>query len=136
MNNYSLYRIAETIRVLFFIVASIIVFNFYPVNAVMIVLIALFNDVPIMAIAYDNVKYSSQPERWNMRSVLMVSTLLGIVGVFSSFGIFYIGVVVLNLPLPTLQAFIFLKLAVAGHLTIFEVTSGLSNLEDFCYGQQ
>ena len=119
MNNYSLYRIAETIRVLFFIVASIIVFNFYPVNAVMIVLIALFNDVPIMAIAYDNVKYSSQPERWNMRSVLMVSTLLGIVGVFSSFGIFYIGVVVLNLPLPTLQAFIFLKLAVAGHLTIF-----------------
>jgi H+-transporting ATPase len=119
MNNYSIYRIAETIRVLFFIVASIIVFNFYPVSAVMIVLIALFNDVPIMAIAYDNVKYSNEPERWNMRSVLIVSTLLGIVGVFSSFGIFYIGEVFLKLPLATLQSFIFLKLAVAGHLTIF-----------------
>ena len=119
MNNYALYRIAETIRVLFFIVASILVFNFYPVTAVMIVLIALFNDVPIMAIAYDNVKYSNQPERWNMRNVLTMSSLLGIVGVFSSFGIFYIGDVYLKLPLAVLQAFIFLKLAVAGHLTIF-----------------
>jgi H+-transporting ATPase len=119
MNNYAIYRIAETIRVLFFIVASIVVFNFYPITAVMIVLIALFNDVPIMAIAYDNVKYSSSPEKWNMRAVLAVSTMLGIVGVFSSFGIFYIGDVILNLPLPVLQAFIFLKLAVAGHLTIF-----------------
>ncbi|XHH10451.1 MAG: plasma-membrane proton-efflux P-type ATPase [Candidatus Bathyarchaeia archaeon] len=119
MNNYSIYRIAETIRVLFFIVTSIIVFNFYPVTAVMIVLLALFNDVPIMAIAYDNVKYSKTPERWNMRSVLFISTLLGIVGVFSSFFIFYIGDVILQLPLPVLQSFIFLKLAVAGHLTIF-----------------
>jgi H+-transporting ATPase len=119
MNNYAIYRIAETIRVLFFIVASILVFNFYPVNAVMIVLLALFNDVPIMAIAYDNVKYSNEPERWNMRMVLTVSTLLGVVGVFASFIIFYIGEVVLNLPLSVLQAFIFLKLAIAGHLTIF-----------------
>jgi H+-transporting ATPase len=119
MNNYAIYRISETIRVLLFIVASILVFNFYPVTAVMIVLLALFNDVPIMAIAYDNVKFSNEPERWSMRTVLTVSTLLGIVGVFSSFIIFYIGDVVLQLPLGTLQAFIFLKLAVAGHLTIF-----------------
>ncbi len=33
LNNYAIYRIAETIRVLFFIVASILVFNFYPVTA-------------------------------------------------------------------------------------------------------
>ena len=119
MTNYSLYRIAETIRVLFFIVTSIIVFNFYPVTAVMIVLLALFNDVPIMAIAYDNVKYSSKPEKWNMRTVITVSTLLGIVGVFASFSIYYIGAVVLQLHPGLLQSFIFLKLAVAGHLTIF-----------------
>ncbi len=119
MNNYAIYRIAETIRVLFFIVASIIVFNFYPVNAVMIVLLALFNDVPIMAIAYDRVRYANRPEKWNMRTVLMVSSLLGIIGVFSSFIIFYIGNVFLQLNLGMLQAFIFLKLAVAGHLTIF-----------------
>ena len=60
MNSYAIYRIAETIRVLFFITLSILVFNFYPVTAIMIVLLALFNDAPIMAIAYDNVKYSNE----------------------------------------------------------------------------
>jgi H+-transporting ATPase len=119
MNTYAIYRIAETVRVLFFIVATILAFNFYPVTALMIVLLALFNDVPIMAIAYDNVRYSNKPEKWKMREVLTVSSLLGIVGVFVSFGIYYIGKEVLLLDFATLQSFIFLKLAVAGHLTIF-----------------
>ncbi|NOY61331.1 MAG: plasma-membrane proton-efflux P-type ATPase [Calditrichaeota bacterium] len=119
MNSYAIYRIAETIRVLFFITLSILVFNFYPVTAIMIVLLALFNDAPIMAIAYDNVRYSNEPERWNMRVVLSMSTFLGLIGVVSSFGIFYIAQEVLHLPRETMQSFIFLKLAVAGHLTIF-----------------
>jgi H+-transporting ATPase len=119
MNSYAIYRIAETIRVLFFITLAIIVFNFYPVTAIMIVLLALFNDAPIMAIAYDNVKYSKDPERWDMRIVLSMATFLGLIGVISSFGIFYIGQEVLHLSKEAVQTFIFLKLAVAGHLTIF-----------------
>ncbi|MCW8809534.1 MAG: plasma-membrane proton-efflux P-type ATPase, partial [Ignavibacteriaceae bacterium] len=119
MNSYAIYRIAETIRVLFFITLAIIVFNFYPVTAIMIVLLALFNDAPIMAIAYDNVKYSKEPERWDMRVVLSMATFLGLIGVISSFGIFYIGQEVLHLSKEAVQSFIFLKLAIAGHLTIF-----------------
>jgi H+-transporting ATPase len=119
MNSYAIYRITETIRVLFFITLSILVFNFYPVTAVMIVLLALFNDAPIMAIAYDNVRYSKKPERWDMRYVLSMATFLGLIGVVSSFGIFYIGERVLDLNRDMIQSFVFLKLAVAGHLTIF-----------------
>jgi len=119
MNSYAIYRIAETIRVLLFITLTIIVFNFYPVTAIMIVLLALFNDAPIMAIAYDNVRYSNQPEKWNMRVILGMSTFLGIAGVFFSFLIFYIGQDVFHLSREMIQSFIFLKLAVAGHLTIF-----------------
>ncbi|MDK2825305.1 H+-transporting ATPase [Methanolobus vulcani] len=119
MKSYSIYRIAETVRVLFFIATSIIAFNFYPVTAIMIVLLALFNDAPIMAIAYDNVNYSPFPEKWNIREVISMATFLGIIGVISSFTIFYIGLNVLNLNQDVLQSFIFLKLAVAGHLTIF-----------------
>ena len=119
MKSYSIYRIAETVRVLFFIATTIIVFNFYPVTAVMIVLLALFNDAPIMAIAYDNVHYSQKPEKWNMREVLKMSTFLGIIGVIASFLIYYIGARFLHLSPGVLQSFIFLKLAVAGHLTIF-----------------
>jgi len=120
MNSYAIYRITETIRVLLFIVVSIIVFNFYPVTALMIVLLALLNDVPIMAIAYDNVRYSDEPEKWNMRTVLSMSTFLGIIGVLASFFIYFIGKEWLHLNINELQSFIFLKLAVAGHLTIFQ----------------
>ena len=119
MNSYAIYRIAETIRVLFFITLAILVFNFYPVTAIMIVLLALFNDAPIMAIAYDRVNYSNEPERWNMRVLLSMATFLGLIGVISSFGIFFIGQEVLHLSKDAIQTFIFLKLAVAGHLTIF-----------------
>jgi H+-transporting ATPase len=119
MNSYAIYRIAETIRVLLFITLCILVFNFYPVTAVMIVLLALFNDAPIMAIAYDNVHYSNEPEKWNMRVVLGMASFLGIIGVIASFLLFYVGQVSLELSRDVIQSFIFLKLAVAGHLTIF-----------------
>ncbi|MEM3521385.1 MAG: metal-transporting ATPase, partial [Thermoproteota archaeon] len=119
MTNYAIYRICETIRVLFFITVSIIVFNFYPVTPRMIVLLAILNDIPIMTIAYDNVKYSDQPERWNMRILLGIATFLGIIGVFSSFGLLYIGREILHLNTEILQSFIYLKLSVAGHLALF-----------------
>jgi H+-transporting ATPase len=119
MSNYSVYRIAETIRVILFITLSITIFQFYPVTALMIVLLAILNDLPIITIAYDKVKVSGKPERWNMRTVLGIATFLGIIGVLSTFGIFYIGLNVFNLNVDVLQSFIYLKLSVAGHLTVF-----------------
>ena len=86
MNSYAIYRIAETLRVLFFMTLAILIFNFYPLTAVMIVMLALLNDGAILSIAYDNVHYKDQPEAWNMRMVLGVSTVLGVIGVVSAFG--------------------------------------------------
>ena len=119
MNNYSIYRISETIRVLFFMTASILAFGFYPVTALMIVLLALLNDAPIMTIAYDNVRYSNYPEKWNMSTILGLATYLGLIGVVFSFGILYIGQVIFHLNREVLQSFIYLKLSVAGQLTVF-----------------
>ena len=91
MNSYAIYRIAETLRVLFFMTLAILMFNFYPVTAVMIVMLALLNDGAILSIAYDNVHYKEQPEAWNMRMVLGISTVLGFIGVVAAFGLFYLG---------------------------------------------
>ena len=57
MNSYAIYRIAETLRVLLFMTLAILIFNFYPLTAVMIVMLALLNDGAILSIAYDNVHY-------------------------------------------------------------------------------
>jgi H+-transporting ATPase len=119
MNSYAIYRIAETLRVLFFMTAAILVFNFYPVTAVMIVMLAVLNDGAILSIAYDNVHYKDQPEAWNMRMVLGIATVLGIVGVIAAFGLFYLGERVFHLDRDRIQTLMYLKLSVAGHLTIF-----------------
>ncbi|MGD1031803.1 MAG: plasma-membrane proton-efflux P-type ATPase [Opitutaceae bacterium] len=119
MNSYATYRIAETIRVLLFMTLSILVFNFYPVTAVMIVLLALLNDGAILSIAYDRVPYSERPEGWNMRLVLGIASVLGVMGVIASFVLFYLGERVYHLNREMIQTLIYLKLSVAGHLTIF-----------------
>ncbi|MFY9747456.1 MAG: plasma-membrane proton-efflux P-type ATPase [Acidobacteriaceae bacterium] len=119
MNSYAIYRIAETLRVLFFMTLAILVFNFYPVTAVMIVMIALLNDGAILSIAYDNVQYKDKPEAWNMRLVLGISTVLGVIGVVAAFGLFYLGERVFHLDRLHIQTLMYLKLSVAGHLTIF-----------------
>ncbi|HTX21198.1 MAG TPA: plasma-membrane proton-efflux P-type ATPase [Candidatus Aquilonibacter sp.] len=119
MNSYAIYRITETIRIMFFVVAAMIAYNFYPITAVMIILLAFANDVPILAIAYDNTWLDPKPVRWNMRRVLMVSTVLGLVGVFETFGLLVLAKSWLNLDDDQIRTLIFLKLAVAGHLTLF-----------------
>ncbi|MFX1524719.1 MAG: plasma-membrane proton-efflux P-type ATPase [Promethearchaeota archaeon] len=119
MKNYAVYRIAETVRILLFLVLSITIFALYPITAVMIVILALLNDLPIMTIAFDNTRIAENPVRWKMQRILILSSVLGISGVIFSFSLFLIGKFIFQLSIGTLQTFIFLKLAVAGHMTIY-----------------
>jgi H+-transporting ATPase len=119
MNSYATFRISETIRVLLFMTFSILIFDFYPVTAIMIILLALLNDFPIMMIAYDNAPTPAKPVRWDMPRVMTIAAVLGVLGVISSFGLFWYAEAILELPRPTMQTVIFLKLLVAGHLTIY-----------------
>jgi H+-transporting ATPase len=119
MQNYSIYRIAETIRVLIFITLSIIIFQFYPITALMIVLLAVLNDIPIMSIAYDNVKISDKPEKWNMRMILALATMLGVTGVFFTFGMLTLGLLYFHLSHMLIQSLIYLKLSLAANMTVF-----------------
>jgi H+-transporting ATPase len=54
-----------------------------------------------------------------MRRVLGVSTVLGVIGVVSAFLLFWLGERVFHLDRAHVQTLIYLKLSVAGHLTIF-----------------
>jgi H+-transporting ATPase len=123
MKSYATFRIAETLRVILFMTISIIVFNFYPVTAVMIIILALLNDIPIMAIAYDNAPIDEKPVRWKMREMLTIATILGLTGVTSSILFFFI-LETLKFPLALVQPMMFVKLDVAGHSTIYITRSG------------
>jgi H+-transporting ATPase len=119
MNSYAIYRITETIRVMVFVVLAMIVFNFYPITAIMIILLAFLNDIPIMTIAYDRTGLEPNPVHWDMHRVIAVATVMGLTGVAGSFLMLFLAINWLHLSIPQVQTYIFLKMAVAGHLTLF-----------------
>jgi H+-transporting ATPase len=118
MKSYSIFRIAETLRIILFMTLAIVVFDFYPITALMIIMLALLNDIPILAIAYDNTRVDIKPVRWNMPKMLTVSSALGITGVLSSFLLFYI-LMQLHFSTELIQSMFFAKLVIAGHGTIY-----------------
>jgi len=123
MKSYAIFRIAETLRVILFMTLAITIFNFYPVTAIMIIILALLNDLPIMTIAYDRARIEQQPVRWNFKEVLTLATALGIAGVVSSFLFFFI-LEQYKLERALIQSLIFLKLDVAGHSTLYVARTG------------
>ena len=119
MKSYTIFRIAETIRIIIFMTLAIVIYDFYPITAIMIIVLALLNDIPIMTIAYDNTKVREKPVRWDMKEIFVLASWLGIAGVLSSFTLFWILITVMHLPLDFVQSAFFAKLVIAGHGTIY-----------------
>jgi len=119
MTNYAIYRITETIRIVLFVTTAIVVYGFFPVAPTQIVLLAILNDAAILTIAYDRVLPSARPERWQLTEVLTIATVLGLAGVVESLSLLAIAVGPLNVGHAEAQTLMYLKLSVAGHLTLF-----------------
>jgi len=119
LTSYATYRIAETIRVLLLITLAVVFMNFFPVTAAMIVFLALLNDGAILSIAYDHVRGSAKPVKWDMRVVLSIASVLGVIGVVATFLLFFLADKVFGLSHELIRTMIYLKLSVAGQLTIF-----------------
>ena len=118
MMSYIIYRIAMTIDIMLFVVLASIVFGFFPLTAIMLVALALLDDVPIMTIAYDHTLPDPQPVRWNPERTFAVSIVLGLLSVAQSFGLLALGMKVLHLDGAHLQTMLFLQLLVGGHLLL------------------
>ncbi len=119
MMSYATFRIAETMRMVVFIAGTIALLGIYPVTAIMVALLAILNDIPIMTIATDNTRTSPNPVRWNMRWVLADASFLGATGLVFSMVALWFAQSYLELDFGQLQTLMFLKLLVAGHMTIY-----------------
>lgn len=130
ITSYVYYRIAMTIDIMLVVVLTYLIFGFQPLSAIMIVVLALLDDVPIMTIAYDNVRISKQPIRWDMSRIISFSSIMGVMALAQSFGLILIGMFWMKNPellsfvpmdYPHLQTMVFLQLAAGGHLLLFVV---------------
>jgi len=119
MTSYVLYRIAMTIALMVFVVLASIYYHFFPFTAIMLIALALLDDVPIMTIAFDNASVPQQPVNWQLDRVLLISSVLGLLGVIQSFGLLYLGDTFHHLDHLQLQTMMFLQLLAGGHLMLF-----------------
>ena len=138
IESYIHYRVAMTLDIMVLVVASIVLFQFQPITAIMIVALALLDDIPIMTIAYDNVPAPPQPVRWNMPGILLFASIMGLLSVMETFGLLLIGLRwvadpqlqdMIKLDHAQLQTVMFLQLAVGGHLLLFVVRTKRSLFE-------
>lgn len=119
MKSYAMYRISETVRLLLFLLLAMLAFNTHPLSAIMIILIALLNDIPIMAIAYDHMSIPDKPVKWNMQEVLTIAIGLAVVGVISTFGLYWIGTHIWHLSIEKARTLAFMAILCGGNLTIY-----------------
>jgi H+-transporting ATPase len=119
MMSYTVYRIAMTLSIMVFVVMTMLIWNIYPLTTIMIILLALLDDIPIMTIAWDNADLPKAPVRWEMNRLLTVSVMFGALALAQSFGLYLIGRDVLGAALPELQTMMFLRFIVGGHLLLF-----------------
>ena len=128
IESYVYYRIAMTLAIMVLVVGSVVAFDFQPLTAIMIVALALLDDIPIMTIAYDNVPTAEKPVRWSMRRIFMFASIMGVGALAETFGMLLVGRTwlsgthaVLALTSAQIQTLMFLQLAVGGHLLLFVV---------------
>jgi H+-transporting ATPase len=84
MMSYVLYRIHMTIAIMVFVVLASIYYHFFPLTAIMLIALALLDDVPVMTTAFDNASVPPQPVKWELDRVLVISPVLGYLKLFKA----------------------------------------------------
>jgi H+-transporting ATPase len=90
-------------------------------SATLLILIALLNDAATLVIAVDNVKISSNPDKWRLGQLITLSLVLGVLLTLLSFGHYYIARDVFGVGQDEarLQNIMYLHISSAPHFVIF-----------------
>ena len=121
MLTYTLNKIIKTIEIAFLLSVGVMLTGSFVITPLLIVLLLFTNDFVTMSIATDTVSYSQQPDRWHIRSLMLIGLTLGSLILMFSFGIFLAGRNWLQLPLPQLQTLVFITLVFTGQGTVYLV---------------
>lgn len=76
LRAYVTYRFAATIQIVIVLTLLIFISN-CPINSLFVIILALFNDLTMLPIAYDNQQASNKPENPDVSRMLLVSLGLG-----------------------------------------------------------
>lgn len=123
MVTWILNKVVKTFEVAMFIALAFLLTGYYVVSALDIVLLLFVVGFVTISLSTDRVRWSKQPEKWNVSGLVKVGVLLGVLTVVELFGLLFIGLRYLGLSkdIPGLQTFIFAALFYLGMFTVLIV---------------
>lgn len=126
LKAYVIYRFAATIQIV--IVLSLVIFiSDCPINSLFVILLALFNDLTMLPIAYDRQQASKVPENPEVGKMLLLAGILGALETLFSMVFAYgagpSGLFHADYDMETcdkkMQAAVWLQMSIAAELLIF-----------------
>jgi H+-transporting ATPase len=158
IRNFITYRVAATLQLLIFFFIAVLSLrpkdfepenppadypdndhewpNFFKMPVLMLMLITVLNDGTLISIGYDHAIPSKIPERWNLRVLFFIGSVLAIVAMCSSILLLYLcldswsdnsalrALGVDGLSYGQVTTAIYLKVSVSDFLTLFSARTG------------
>ena len=121
MLTYTLNKIIKTLEIGIFLSVGVMLTGTFVITPLLVVLLLFTNDFVTMSIATDRVSFSSHPDRWNVRTLMLTAGTLASLVLILSFAVFFVGRGVLHLPLRQLQTLVFLMLVFTGQGNVYLV---------------
>jgi H+-transporting ATPase len=121
MLTYTLNKIIKTLEIAIFLSVGVILTGTFVITPLLVVLLLFTNDFVTMSIATDRVAFSSQPDRWDIRTLMLTAGTLASLVLILSFAVFFAGRNILHLPLRQLQTLVFLMLVFTGQGNVYLV---------------
>ena len=120
MLTYILNKIIKTIQVVFFLTFAFFIFGFFATTPFDIILLIFANDFVTMSIATDNARFSSRPEKWRTRPIVITSAIIGAALVVEGLVALYIALYY-GLDKLAIYTFVFDILVFSGQFTVYMV---------------
>lgn len=121
MLTYTLNKIIKTFQIALFLSLGFILSREFVVTPLMVVLLLFANDFITMSIATDHVSFSQKPDRWQIRTLMLVAFLLAIPALLISFAFFFAANNLFHLPLAQMQTLMFVMLVFTGQVNVYLV---------------
>ncbi|MEM4826734.1 MAG: plasma-membrane proton-efflux P-type ATPase [Desulfurococcaceae archaeon] len=103
---WTINKVVKTFSIVYFVALSTLILGLPILTPTHMILMLFLYDFLTLSISVDVVKPSKKPEKWNIRKLTMISTILGIVKLVELFTALYVAKLV-NLTYPQMQSFIF-----------------------------
>jgi len=119
MLSWAINKVTKVIQVTGVLLAGFFLLNNILISLLGITLLIFANDFVTMSLAIDNVKYTSNPDKWDVSRITLAAFFIGLMLVAEGIIAILVGVYYFNLDLQKLQTFVLLLLVFTSQFQIF-----------------